>query len=101
MKILREQGGTAVYFTLENPDYVDATGLYRDYYVTEREGDEGDEGEGDSPTPGPSRVDGYSEGKKALLVYPKLQLTSIVRDRLAEDNVVLTAMPYTAEVSAF
>ncbi len=88
VKILKEKGGTVVYFTLD-PDYqAYLAGLspgYSDHeedYLPNKD-QEGAEG-GAACLPGPS--DGYTEGKAALVTYPRLQLIAILRDLLAEDN---------------
>jgi hypothetical protein len=115
VQILREKGGTHVYFILENPDYQEHNGIYSDTgYIRDRalppvpldsSGDDG-EGEGGGPgevpqplkAPGSKGEEGYAEGRKAFVTYPKLQLTSIVRDKLEADNIDLLKEPYTNEV---
>lgn len=109
VKVLREQGGTAVYFTLENPDYQDCNGLYTDYAGTGL-GHVADQLPGKLAAFGRAcggaaslpAVPPYPWGQGAtdhgFLTYPKLQLTSIVRDRLAAADINLAAAPYVTQV---
>ena len=88
VKILKEKGGTVVYFTLD-PDYqayLDAlspgySDCDDDVKVKEAANVETGASAG---IPGPSDV--YTEGKATMVTYPRLQLTAILRDLLAEDN---------------
>ncbi len=99
VRILREQGGTRVYFTLD-PDY--------QYQQTQQNGiDYAIEG-GELPTPGveaegggeeeafipppPNYMDAYLAGKNSLVTFPRIQLAAILRDRLEEENLDLTAV---------
>lgn len=107
VKVLREEGGAAVYFTLEECD-------------TCQSGDETEAGEcnddelcrgsrvlvGSSPkgeavcTDGATyRLDAYDMGKTTLVTYPKVQLKLILRDKLVEDSIDLSGPPYTNPVS--
>jgi hypothetical protein len=118
VQVLREKGGTHVYFILENPDYQEHNGIYSDTGFLDRElppvphdysGDEGEE-DGDGleraigtcpqplKAPGSKGDEGYAEGRKAFVTYPKLQLTSIVRDKLLADSIDLLKEPYTTQV---
>ena len=122
VKVLREKGGTHVYFILENPDYQEQNGIYSDNAFLDRElppipydedddsnDDDGNEGVHHDQVvpkypeplkpPGSKGEEGYAEGRKAFVTYPKLQLTSIVRDKLQEDAIDLLKEPYTTEVS--
>ncbi|XP_005111179.2 uncharacterized protein LOC101859605, partial [Aplysia californica] len=125
VKVLKEEGGTAVYFTLEECD-------------TCQSGDETEVGEGNNddetcssssavaalalaeasggggavvggssgagvaglglgmhPAGSGYRVDAYDMGKTTLLSYPKVQLKLILRDRLVENGIDLASPPYT------
>ncbi|KAH9505577.1 Sterile alpha motif domain-containing protein 5 [Bulinus truncatus] len=100
VKVLREEGGAAVYFTLEECD-------------TCQSGDETEVGEGHDDDPCPSsvcgvvvsghvkqgggavRLDAYDMGKTTLVTYPKVQLKLILRDKLVEDNIDLAGPPFT------
>lgn len=119
VRILREQGGTAVYFTLENPEgpcpnnVLDGVGLIGGdggvgcvnsdiYHHTAGLGGVGatDRTVGETPVPDtvhcPRRLtDDYEEGKSALLTYPKIQLKHIIRDKLVRDDIDLSGPPYT------
>ena len=116
VKVLKEEGGTAVYFTLEECD-------------TCQSGDETEAGDGayeDQVAPifvpgsqmvaapgaarspgiaqerkhgGAYRADAYDVGKTTLLSYPGVQLKLILRDRLVDNNIDLSSPPYVNEVS--
>ena len=133
VQVLREKGGTHVYFILENPDYKEHNGIYADSNFFDRElppvpcattsgeeedegeeEEEGDKGDGEDVVasyppqplqpPGGKKVqgeEGYAEGRKAFVTYPKLQLTSIVRDKLQADSIDLLQEPYTNQVGHF
>lgn len=123
VQVLREKGGTHVYFILENPDYHEHNGIHtdtgfldralppvpHDYSGDEEEGDRGgqeqEQGVPSHPqplkAPGSKWEEGYTEGRKAFVTYPKLQLTSIVRDKLHADSIDLLTEPYTSKVSVF
>ncbi len=83
VKILREKGGTVVYFTLD-PDYqayLDALSPgYSDH--EEDRAKDAEEAGASGFTPG----DVYTEGRATLVTYPRLQLTAILRDWLAKDK---------------
>ena len=86
VKVLRLQRESSVYFVLEEPHPRDDGGSYGDYFYQ-------------PPfdiVAAPSRQDGAKDTK---LVYPKLQLMAIVRDRLAQDNVDISKDPYTNKVT--
>ena len=102
VRVLLEEGGAAVYFTLEECD-------------TCQSGDETETvyDEGYKPPPGAgvstfgvpargasgSRLDAYDVGKTAMLSYPRVQLKMLLRDRLVDGNIDLACSPYTAPVS--
>lgn len=108
VRILKEEGGTAVYFTLED-------GKSQENFT---DGDDdsvfADVGSFTSPPPSPvkqkrvgvvqrlsqaQRLETHEEGKCALLIYPKVQLKLLLRDKLLEDGINLAACPYTGPVS--
>ncbi|XP_055887770.1 uncharacterized protein LOC106057893 isoform X3 [Biomphalaria glabrata] len=98
VKVLREEGGTAVYFTLEECD-------------TCQSGDETEVGDLHDDDPclssvcgngarrgksyGAVRLDAYDMGKTTLVTFPKVQLKLILRDKLVEDNIDLAGPPFT------
>lgn len=98
VKVLKEEGGTAVYFTLEECE-------------TCQSGDETEVGDGNDEDVCPSsvigkksgggamRLDAYDMGKTTLVTYSKVQLKLILRDKLVEDNIDLAGPPFTTSVS--
>ena len=46
-----------------------------------------------------SVTDGYAEGRRAFVTFPKLHLCAIVRDKLAKYGIKLTQKPFINEVS--
>lgn len=94
---LREEGGTSVYFTLEDTEsvrieepaaYSSDSGDYRLSYASSSDGQK-------------SRVRSdrnYSKKKQAPVSYPPLQLKIITRDKLFEDGINLSSPPYTNQV---
>ena len=99
VKILREEGGTAVYFTLENPaEYQDGNGLYMDYLgLGQASALDLPEKLLAPPVPVPREIE-RTQGEGTILTYPKIQLTSIVRDFLAREDINLAAAPYVNKV---
>jgi hypothetical protein len=98
VKTLKEKGGTAVYLTLEDDDQdIPKQTPVRptlDNLVT------------DVPPPSPSPAQGTGneqagqfQGPSDIVVYPKLQLTLVLRDKLQDDRIDLASPPYTAQVS--
>ncbi|CAG5128333.1 unnamed protein product [Candidula unifasciata] len=106
VRVLREEGGAAVYFTLEDCDNCPA-------------GDRAEMGDGSDETSGlvaGSAVAGkcleaarsessslcldlHDLGKQSLVTYPKAQLGYILRDKLVLENIDLSEPPYTTPVS--
>ncbi|XP_053397792.1 uncharacterized protein LOC123553034 isoform X2 [Mercenaria mercenaria] len=96
VKTLKEKGGTAVYLTLEDeekkiPKYAPVRPTL-DNLVT------------DVPPPSPSpaggldaEADSQLQRSSDLIVYPKLQLTLVIRDKLQDDRIDLASPPYTAQ----
>lgn len=106
VRVLREEGGTAVYFTLEECDTCQS----------DDETDAGDGKDDDSrqapgvvtsskiggemhPEGGTHRLDIHDRCKSPLVTYPKVQLKLILRDKLVEDNIDLSGPPFTNSVS--
>ena len=89
VKILKEKGGTVVYFTLD-PDYQAYLDGLSPGYNSDPDDDVKANGAGDVEARAsagfPAHGDVYTEGKATLVTYPRLQLTAILRDLLAEDN---------------
>ncbi|KAJ8315191.1 hypothetical protein KUTeg_007341 [Tegillarca granosa] len=91
---LREEGGTSVYFTLEDTEsvrveepgaYCSDSGDYRLSYTSSNDGQKNK-----------VRSDrNYSKKKQAPVSYPPLQLKIITRDKLFEDGINLSSPPYT------
>ena len=85
VRVLREQGGSTVYFVLEEPRPRDDGASYGDYFYQ-------------PPLDISSASPRRDAGEDAKSVYPKLQLMAIVKDRLAQDNVDISKEPYTNKV---
>lgn len=106
VRVLREEGGAAVYFTLEDCDNCPAS-------VPAGVGDDGEETPGlvagsavagqcvelQHPEGGSLRLEGRDLGKQSLVCYPKAQLGYILRDKLVLENIDLSEPPYTTSVS--
>ena len=129
VKILKEEGGTAVYFTLEECDTCQSgdeteagDDAYEEYNTNTRTSRSPavNPPSSFSPRPGlevvpsqryPStsphqdgsayRLDAYDVGKTTLLSYPGVQLKMLLRDRLVLNNIDLSSPPYTTKVSVF
>lgn len=86
VEALQKEGESAVYFTLENPDY--------ECYACNQQRSNVDPGAAagrQDPQPYLSR--------RSFFTYPRLQLTALLQERLFEDDVRLAERPYTDEVS--
>ena len=89
VKVLKEKGGTVVYFTLD-PDYQAYLDALSPGYSSDHNDDikvkvaRDVEAGASAGIHGPGDV--YTEGKATLVTYPRLQLTAILRDLLVEDN---------------
>ncbi len=103
---LKEEGGTAVYFTLENPDYQEQKALSPLYsHVALPSPDIEDEDTLKAPSPrhvgssakSPS-AQGDNEKEEGLVTFSRLQLTGLIRDRLLQEGLDLTEEPYTLKV---
>lgn len=85
VEVLQKEGESAVYFTLENPDY--------ECYACNQQRSNVDQ-----------RALGSRQdlqpylGRKSFFTYPRLQLTALLQERLFEDDVRLAERPYTDEV---
>jgi len=114
VRVLREQGGTAVYFTLENPDYVSRE-EYNKWRIsgeipmigkktTTEVGGEimliGGQTEcKDVPIGVGENV--TSDGDSTPGKYSKLLLTQMIRDKLSTNGINLAQHPYTDQVCIF
>ncbi|XP_071112512.1 SAM and SH3 domain-containing protein 1-like [Haliotis cracherodii] len=87
VRILKEEGGTAVYFTLEDP--ISPENSYEETVVF------ADLGPAPESPPQGLSAEAYDAGKTALLTYPKVQLKHILRDKLVEDEIDLSNPPFT------
>ena len=90
VRILKEEGGTAVYFTLEDAQqqngYEDANPVFAEL--------------GPAPSSPPIiDTEAYDVGKSTLLTFPKIQLKHILHNKLYQDEVDLSSPPYTTSVS--
>lgn len=84
VEALRKEGESAVYFTLENPDY--------ECYACNQQRSNVDPGAAagrQDPQPYLSR--------RSFFTYPRLQLMALLQERLFEDDVRLAERPYTDE----
>lgn len=99
VRVLLEQGGTAVYFTLEEAarhsraaaaEYGFAGGA-ADCWATDKA----------AARPDSLRyfTDEYEEGKAELVRFPKMQLKIMVRDKMVRDGIRLSMQPYSNPVS--
>ncbi|CAH1799687.1 unnamed protein product [Owenia fusiformis] len=89
VKSLRENGAAPIYFTLE-PEIEDAEANAPIY--SSPQNNQNDE---DLQNACNVSLDGYDEGKQAVVDFPKLQLFAIIRDRLLADSIDLVKEPYT------
>lgn len=100
VRVLLEQGGTAVYFTLEEA-------ARHSRFATEAEygfgGDWGSATDKASSVVRPDSLryfaDEYEEGKAELVRFPKMQLKIIVREKIVRDGIRLSMQPYSNPVS--
>ncbi|RUS71056.1 hypothetical protein EGW08_021180, partial [Elysia chlorotica] len=101
VKVLREEGGAAVYFTLEEsprPTKPMPHGDARKFSGSPATAPSTPSGRGASGAAGASslmRMDAYELGKSALVKFPSVQLKLILRDKLVENNIDLSGPPYT------
>ncbi|CAN7988877.1 unnamed protein product [Ixodes hexagonus] len=95
VRVLLEQGGTAVYFTLEEAarhsraaaEYGFAGGAADCCWATDKA----------AARPDSLRYfsDEYEEGKAELVRFPKMQLKIMVRDKTVRDGIRLSTQPYS------
>ncbi len=94
VRVLLEEGGTSVYFTLEDP----IIQLNVKEFTQNQENGDPKTGKGPGTEDGArpnSHVSGgisdaYVEGKRALVTFPQLQLSAIIRDKLTRDQIDIT-----------
>lgn len=87
VEALQKEGESAVYFTLENPDY--------ECYACNQQRSNVDPG--GLSVPGRQDLQPYLS-RRSFFAYPCLQLTALLQERLFEDDVRLAERPYTDEV---
>lgn len=86
VEVLRKEGESALYFTLENPDYASyACGQVRS--SVEAGGATGRQCDLQSCLLG-----------RPQFTYPRLQLMALIRERLLKDDIRLSELPYTDQV---
>ncbi|XP_026496761.1 uncharacterized protein LOC113401170 isoform X5 [Vanessa tameamea] len=86
VRILREEGAAAVYFTLEE------AAAARDSCRCEEETRK----EQATVSVEPAKyADEYEEGKAELVKIPRIQLKRLLRERLAQDGIRLSLQPYS------
>ncbi|KAH9381886.1 hypothetical protein HPB48_015394 [Haemaphysalis longicornis] len=100
VRVLLEQGGTAVYFTLEEAAKHSRVSAASEY---------GFDSEWAPPPPDKAAVvrpdslryfqDEYEEGKAELVRFPKMQLKIMVREKTVRDGIRLSMQPYSNPVS--
>nr|XP_032512636.1 uncharacterized protein LOC116766697 isoform X6 [Danaus plexippus plexippus] len=86
VRILREEGAAAVYFTLEE------AAAARDPCRCEEEPRKETATVAIEPA---KYVDEYEEGKAELVKIPRIQLKRLLRERLAQDGIRLSLQPYS------
>lgn len=101
VRVLLEQGGTAVYFTLEE--------AAKHSRVSAASASEYGFDEWAPPPPDKAAVvrpdslryfqDEYEEGKAELVRFPKMQLKIMVREKMVRDGIRLSMQPYSNPVS--
>ncbi|XP_075552067.1 uncharacterized protein LOC142585302 isoform X1 [Dermacentor variabilis] len=96
VRVLLEQGGTSVYFTLEE--------AARHSRVSAASASEYGFDDWGSPAPDKAAVrpdslryfqDEYEEGKAELVRFPKMQLKIMVREKMVRDGIRLSMQPYS------
>ncbi|CAH2233868.1 jg18652 [Pararge aegeria aegeria] len=90
VRILREEGAAAVYFTLEE------AAAARDSCRCEEETRKEQATVAIEPA---KYADEYEEGKAELVKIPRIQLKRLLRERLAQDGIRLSLQPYSTTVS--
>ncbi|XP_039749750.1 uncharacterized protein LOC120626328 isoform X4 [Pararge aegeria] len=86
VRILREEGAAAVYFTLEE------AAAARDSCRCEEETRKEQATVAIEPA---KYADEYEEGKAELVKIPRIQLKRLLRERLAQDGIRLSLQPYS------
>jgi len=108
VKVLKEKGGTHVYFTLKE-EHEDKPEVRDPVPVRPTLDNLLSDVPPPSPSPGTERLghgNNYNDDlgpnvQGNRVTYPKLKLTVILRDKVFADQVDLAAPPYTAPVSIF
>ncbi|KAI5702526.1 sterile alpha motif domain-containing protein 5-like [Diaphorina citri] len=104
IKTLREEGAANVYFTLEESQLIQENCKCDNDSKSSTEKLESPGGSGRSRRSNSTSsiagefADDYEEGKAQLIRIPKLQLKMLIRDKLLQDNVKLSAQPYSTQV---
>lgn len=104
IKTLREEGAASVYFTLEESQIIQENCKLDSDSKSSSEKLESPGGSARSRRSNSATslagdfVDDYEEGKAQLVRIPKLQLKMLIRDKLHQDNIKLSAQPYSTQV---
>uniref|UniRef100_A0A8D9EQ95 Sterile alpha motif domain-containing protein 5 n=1 Tax=Cacopsylla melanoneura TaxID=428564 RepID=A0A8D9EQ95_9HEMI len=106
IKTLREEGAASVYFTLEESQIIQENCKCDNDSKSSSEKLESPSGSGRSRRSNSTTslagagefADDYEEGKAQLIRIPKLQLKMLIRDKLLQDKIKLSAQPYSTQV---
>ncbi|KAK8779063.1 hypothetical protein V5799_019594 [Amblyomma americanum] len=100
VRVLLEQGGTAVYFTLEEAARHSRVSAAS---ASEYGFDEWGPPPQDKAAVRPDSLryfpDEYEEGKAELVRFPKMQLKIMIREKMVRDGIRLSMQPYSNPVS--
>uniref|UniRef100_A0A8D9EPI0 Sterile alpha motif domain-containing protein 5 n=1 Tax=Cacopsylla melanoneura TaxID=428564 RepID=A0A8D9EPI0_9HEMI len=105
IKTLREEGAASVYFTLEESQIIQENCKCDNDSKSSSEKLESPSGSGRSRRSNSTTslagagefADDYEEGKAQLIRIPKLQLKMLIRDKLLQDKIKLSAQPYSTQ----
>lgn len=103
IKTLREEGAASVYFTLEESQIIqencklDSDSKSSSEKLESPGGSAWSRRSNSATSLAGDFVDDYEEGKAQLVRIPKLQLKMLIRDKLHQDNIKLSAQPYSTQ----
>lgn len=98
VKVLKEKGGTHVYFTLKE-EHEEKPEAREHVPVRPTLDNLLSDVPPPSQSPGKDKQDEFVPSQETLVTYPKLKLTVILRDKVFADQIDLAGPPYTAPVS--
>ncbi|KAG8321405.1 SAM domain (Sterile alpha motif) [Homalodisca vitripennis] len=115
VRTLREEGAASVYFTLEESAAIqeecqcDSASARSSRASSGRVSEKdalGRSPAGSSTSAGSAQeltryLDEYEEGKAELVRIPRIQLKMLLKEKLAQDGIKLSAQPYSTSVSLF